>query len=370
MILVPVISPSLRSGPLLLRVAYACLILLVTFFLLACQGVKPDFDARATTPEQLEFQIFQRNQLLPPETLRPSTQEYLVGVGDILEIEISEMPGTRAETFVMPDGMLYYDLAGGVQAGGITLETLRQRLRDALSNDYSSPLVQLTLKEVNSRRYWILGRVNSPGLYPIQQPTTLLEAIARAGGLFTSRFSGSTEELGDLGRSVVIREGKVLPVDFKALLREGDMSQNIYLRPDDYIFIPSALSSNVYVLGEVRQPQAIGFKDNLSLVAAIAAAKGPLPKARTDQVVIVRGSLLEPRVAVVDFGAVLTGKARNFELEPFDIVWVPKDPWLHLEDSVWSIVHTAARTIAVREGARAANLEGEGAETFIPVTAD
>jgi protein involved in polysaccharide export with SLBB domain len=341
--------------------------------LAGCQAVRPDFDARApaeSADESLEFQSFERDQALPASALEPSQEPYLVGVGDVLEIEISEVPGTRAETFVMPDGMLYYDLAGGVRAGGVTLETLRSRLQTALESDYSSPLVQVTLREVNSRRYWILGRVNSPGLYPIQQPTTLLEAIARAGGLFTSRFSGSTEELGDLGRSVIIRDGKVLPVDFKALLREGDMSQNIYVHPDDYILIPSALSSNVYVLGEVRQPQAIGFKDNLTLVAAIAAAKGPLPKARVDQVLLVRGSLLEPQVAVVDFGAVLTGKEKNFELEPFDIIWVPKDPWLYLEDTVWSIVNTAARTIAVREGARAANLEGEGAETFIPVTTD
>jgi protein involved in polysaccharide export with SLBB domain len=64
---------------------------------------------------------------------------------------------------------------------------------------------------------------------------TVLEAISKAGGLFTSRFSGTTEELADLHHSMLIRNGKPLAVDFNRLLREGDMSQNIYLRPNDYI---------------------------------------------------------------------------------------------------------------------------------------
>jgi protein involved in polysaccharide export with SLBB domain len=283
--------------------------------------------------------------------LRPSTAAYQLGVGDWVEIEITGIAGSRSETFVMPDGKVYYDLAGGVEADGLTIRELGDRLAKALRHDYSSPSVNVTLREVKSRRAWMLGRLNKPGLYPLSQPTTLLEGISLAGGLFTSRFSGSTEELADLGNSFVLRDGEVLPVDFLALVKEGDMTQNIYLRDGDYVYLPSSLSQNIHVLGEVMQPQAIGFKDRINLVAAIANAKGPTPSARLEQVMIIRGSLSDPKVAVINFKDILAGRATNIELQPFDIVWVPDRPFEILERYFWVIFDSAATTIAVREGA-------------------
>lgn len=342
------------------------------WWLTGCQVAEPDFDPRDpeapanpfTVAQTTQFQAVQGGPELTPEMLRPSTEPYRIGVGDVLELEISEVGGTRATTFVMPDGKLYFNLAGGVDADGLTIDELSERLTEALRHDYADPRVNVTLKEVQSRRVWVLGRVNTPGLYPLSQPTTLLEAISLAGGLFTSRFSGSTEELADLGHSVVLRQGRVLPVDFEALMREGDMSQNIYLEPDDYIYLPSSLSQNIYVLGYVQQARAIGFKDRLTLVAALAEAKGPRRGARMDQVVIIRGSLHEPQVAVVDAAAILRGQATDIELRPFDIVWVPRHPWDRFDKYFWGIWETAARTVAVNEG----SLLVEGAEADTSVT--
>ncbi len=157
-----------------------------------------------------------------------------------------------------------------------------KKLREALKRDYTNPLVNVSLVEVLSRRYWILGRVFKPGLYPLRQPTTLLEAISQAGGLFTSRFSGTTEELADLSKSVVIRDGEILPVNFEKLVRAGDTSQNIYLHHNDYIYLPSAATSTVLILGAVAAPQAVGYKDSLTLIDCIAqcngACQGRLPQ--------------------------------------------------------------------------------------------
>ena len=222
--------------------------------------------------EPLEFSTPERD--LDPSLLMPSDEEYRIGVGDWLEIEITGIAGSRSETFVMPDGRIYYDLAGGVKVDGMTIEEVGECLKQSLSRDYSSPSINVTLREVSSRRAWLLGRVYKPGLYPLTQPTTLLEGIALAGGLFTSRFSGSTEELADLSNSFVLRDGQVLPVDLLALMKEGDMSQNIYLKDGDYVYIPSSLSQNIHVLGAVVQPQAIGYKNKISLVSAISHAKG------------------------------------------------------------------------------------------------
>jgi protein involved in polysaccharide export with SLBB domain len=343
---------------ILSKQTFAMLGLLTGLFLFVtgCRHLvdREEFDPREVDDSLLHQEVFQSletKRKLDPSNLHPSEAPYEIGVGDWVEIEITGVAGSRSETFVMPDGRVYYDLAGGVKADGLTVKELSQALEKALRRDYSSPSVNVTLREVRSRRAWLLGRLNKPGLYPLSQPTTLLEGISQAGGLFTSRFSGSTEELADLGNSFVLRDGKVLPVDLLALIKDGDMSQNIYLEDGDYVYLPSSLSQNVHVLGAVLQPQAIGYKDKINIVAAIAHAKGPSPDADLDQVLIIRGSLTEPKVAVVDFKAILAGRATNVELRPFDIVWVPDRPFKKLETYFWVIFDAAATTIAVNEGA-------------------
>ncbi len=334
-------------------------------------GKRETFDPRVETMESLEEAELERlspSRSFDPTWLEPGQEAYRVGIGDWLEIEITGIDGSRAETFVMPDGRVYYDLAGGVDVDGLTIAEISDRLEEALSRDYSSPHVNVTLREVRSRRAWLLGRLNKPGLYPLNQPTTLLEGISLAGGLFASRFSGSTEELADLENSFVLRDGQVLPVDMFALIKEGDMSQNIYLKDGDYVYLPSSLSQNVHVLGAVRLPQAIGYKDRMTLVAAIAHAKGPTPEANLDKVLIIRGSLSAPKVAVVDLEAILAGRATNIELQPFDIIWVPNRPFKRLEDYFWTVFDAAATTIAVREGANAVEtIDGDSPNIVIPI---
>lgn len=334
-------------------------------------GERKQFDPRDPVESMLEeeaFQSLESSRELDAAWLVPSEAPYRIGVGDWLEIEITGVGGSRSETFVMPDGRVYYDLAGGVKADGLTVSQLSKALESALRRDYASPNVNVTLREVRSRRAWLLGRLNRPGLYPLNQPTTLLEGISQAGGLFTSRFSGSTEELADLGNSFVLRDGEVLPVDLLALIKQGDMSQNIYLEDGDYVYLPSSLSQNVHVLGAVMQPQALGFKDKINIVAAIAHAKGPTPDANLEKVLIIRGSLTAPKVAVVDFKAILGGKATNVELRPFDIIWVPDRPFKRLEDYFWVIFDAAATTIAVREGANSVDtIDGVSPGISIPI---
>jgi polysaccharide biosynthesis/export protein len=330
----------------------------------------PTFDARephTMAGGDAEFTRLQAPAELAAALLAPTNEPYRLGIGDVLEIEVTSVAGTRSETFIMPDGRLFFDLAGGVKADGLTIAELSGLLQAALKNDYAKPHVNVTLREVRSRRVWVLGRVNKPGLYPLSQPTTLLEAISMAGGLFSSRFSGSTEELADLGSSFLLRNGEVMPINFTALLRRGDMSQNIYLRDRDYVYLPSALTQNIHVLGAVVLPQALGFKDDLNLVAALAAARGARPEADLSNVVIIRGSLSEPQVAVVDVRAIMGGQAKNVSLRPYDIVWVPNRRFERGERALWTIFNTAIRTLAVREGANAVETDLEQPPIVIPL---
>lgn len=340
------------------------IILAIALFLLigpSCQQNIPNsqFDARKAdqTVRNLTFTNVKIKRSPDRKLLTPPAESYILGPGDVMEIEIAEVTGTLARTFVMPDGMVYYNLAGGVRAEGLTTAEFSKQLREALKQDYTNPLVNVSLVEVRSRRYWILGRVFKPGLYPLRQPTTLLEAISEAGGLFTSRFSGTTEELADLSNSVVIRDGQILPVNFEKLVRSGDTSQNIYLHHNDYIYLPSAATSTVLLLGAVAAPQAVGYKDSLTLIDCIAQCKGPAKGAYLKEVVIVRGTLDKPAASIVNLQAILTGKETNVLLQPGDIVWIPKRPLGLLESTVQLVFQDAARTIASGEGSRLAGGE-------------
>jgi protein involved in polysaccharide export with SLBB domain len=151
----------------------------------------------------------------------------------------------------------------------------------------------------------------------------------------------------------------MLPVSFAGLLREGDLSQNIYLRGGNFVYLPSALSKEVYVLGAVRQPRAVGFAIDMCLASVIGAAQGSIPGADLSRVVIVRSSLSDPAVATVDFRAVQQGKAPNVRLEPRDIVYVPGRVTGPVRTLVEEAVNTFAKTVAANEG-RAADSPGTG----------
>jgi polysaccharide export outer membrane protein len=327
---------------------------------------KPGFDARKVdqTVANLTFTNIKIKRALDPRLLIPPTETYILGPGDVLEIEIAGVPGTLASTFVMPDGMVYYNLAGGVRAEGLTQEAFAKQLTEALKRDYTNPLVNVSLVEVRSRRYWILGQVLKPGIFPLRQPTTLLEAVAQAGGLAMSGLAGTSVEIADLGSSVIIRDGDMLPVNFEKLIKAGDTSQNIYLRHNDFIFLPSSNTSTVLLLGAVAAPQAIRYKETLTLVDCIAQAKGPAKEAYLDQIVVVRGSLRKPKVAVVNLKAILTGKQTNVLLQPGDIVWIPRRPLGLLEATVELVFKDAARGYAASEGAR---LSGSEISPGVPI---
>jgi len=347
---------------------FHCAVLLLVLFATACQQTIPKsgFDARKVdqTVKNLTFTNVKIKRSLDRRLLQAPTETYILGPGDILEIEIAEVPGSLASTFVMPDGMVYYNLAGGVRAEGLTQADFAKQLTAALKRDYTSPLVNVSLVEVRSRRYWILGQVLKPGIFPLRQPTTLLEAVAQAGGLAMSGLSGTSVEIADLASSVVIRDGDVLPVNFEKLIKGGDTSQNIFLRHNDFIYLPSSGSSSVLLLGAVTAPQAVRYKESLTLVDCLAQGKGPTKDAYIKQVVIVRGSLEKPSAAIVDLQAILTGKATDVLLQPHDIVWIPRQPLGLLDATVKLIFTDAARSYAASEGAR---LSGTTQSPGVPI---
>lgn len=330
---------------------------LLVFAMCGCRSPKgPKFDAREAQQKKLML-LTNLSEVEVTNSLRPEWREaptnfYTLGPGDKVELEIVNDPSTRAMTTVGPDGKVYFHLLPGIDVWGLTLVEARDRLQEAMAKYVVNPQVGIQLRGIDSKRVWLLGRVQKAGVYPMPAPMTVLESLSLAGGTMTTSVTGTTEDLADLSHSFIIRNGERLPIDFAGLIERGDMSQNIYLQPDDFVYFPSSQTKDIYVLGAVRLPRAVP-RTQASLIAAIATAGGPVKDAYLSHVAVVRGSLTHPQIAVVNYEDILKGKAPDVLLEPRDIVYVPLSPYRHLMKYADLIVTTFVRAIAINEGTRA-----------------
>ncbi len=330
------------------------------------------FDPRKEKLSPAETVEVDRCGPLPADLRRPDGA-YLLGPGD--EIVVYRLnarpddPNGSLKTFVMPDGMVYYDLAPPVQARGKTVADLAAALTEALRPFYRQPEVSVALHAAKSRRYSVLGKVYTPDVYALDQPTTLLDAIARAGGLELAGGTGTTEELADLSRSILVRDGKILPIDFEALVRGGDVRYNVYVKDQDVIFLPPKSTKEILVLGHVGTPKATGWREGMGLVGAIAEARGTKPGAYVQRVLLVRDSFTRPRVAVLNLDSISKGKQSDVAVLPGDIIWVPRGPWERIERYIDLVIGTAANTFAANEGVRLATGDQSAAVSVqIPIT--
>ena len=301
-----------------------------------------------------QFRKVHTDAAIDASWLIPPTDPYRVGPGDQMEIELMEFPETHQTCMVLPDGTLFFHILAGLKVTGMTLEDIKAAMEKALAVDYRNPQVSIILRAATNRKIWVLGRCKRPGVYTLEGPTTVLEALSRAGGFEVARSAGDSEEIVDLPHAFLVRDGRFVPINFTRLVREGDTSQNIYLQNNDSIFLPSAAGARAYVMGAVAAPRVVDFRDQLTLSAALANAGGFAPNAYPQHVVIIRDSLANPRVAVVNFNEIMHGKATDVLLEPKDIVWVPNSPFTRLDQYYHLIVNTFVRTVAANEGIRAA----------------
>jgi len=290
---------------------------------------------------------------VPVSWLTPPTNSFQLGPGDRLEIELLSDPTTKSLAQVGPDGKVYYSFLPGQFVWGLTLAEARELLEKELGNFMKSkPEVGLTLRTIGSRYVWIMGEVQAPGFYPLAGPVTILDAIATAGG--TQTPAGVQSGVLDLKNSFIMRAGQRMQVNLHDLLAKGDLSQNVYLQPDDFVYLRSATTRHVYIMGAVPKPSVLPYQDGLTLISALSEAGGTLPYALRGKVVVVRGSLERPKAAELDYYGMISGKVKNVSLEAGDIVFVPYSPYRKVGMLLETVVQQFVRTTAVNEGYRAA----------------
>jgi polysaccharide biosynthesis/export protein len=313
----------------------------------------PRFEPRATGVFSNAATGLNLARPLDPTLLQPARDLLTLGPGDRIEVEIIGQPTSHADLTVGPDGKIYFDLLPGSDVWDLTIGQTKRLLESGLEKYTAGVQVSVTLRAVGSKYIWMLGSLDKPGIYPVTAPTTLLEAMSLAGGTRRAQSAATTVDIADLRHAFVVRNGAPVPVDFQRLLEHGDMSQNIYLQPDDFVYVPSGAAREIYLFGAVRTPRAMALSETPTLVSAITAGGGPLRDAYISQVAIVRGSLTKPEIAVVNYQDILEGRAGDIPLEPRDIVFVPNSPYRYLRNYVDTVINTFVFTAAANEGTAA-----------------
>ena len=230
--------------------------------------------------------------------LPPQVDEYRLGVNDVLHITVVGHPeftgaGTRGEgqlvgTRIQKDGKIHPPMLPGIQAAGRTVPELRADLREALSEFIVKPQVGVEVLRFESQRFYVLGEVDEPGVFPVDGSTTLLEGLARAGGVL---------DTGNLEGGYVIRGRALLPINLADLLLRGDTSRNVFMKHGDLVYVPDKADWRVYVLGEVLEPGIVQMnRRGLNLAEAFAAAGGINPLfAKRSEIRLFRGGWQRPQ---------------------------------------------------------------------------
>lgn len=170
----------------------------------------------------------------PPVSI--ASPDYLIGPDDVLSIGFWRDKDLSGDVTVRPDGMISLPLVNDIQAAGLTPEQLRVNVTAAASKFVEEPTVIVVVKQINSRRVFVVGSVAKPGTYPLAGPMTVVQLIALAGGL---------AEYADKEHILVMRAEKKAdgePVSFRVnygeVMKGKKMKQNIDLKPGDTVMVP------------------------------------------------------------------------------------------------------------------------------------
>jgi polysaccharide export outer membrane protein len=156
--------------------------------------------------------------------------EYTIGPSDVLQVIVWKEPELSRELTVRFDGMVTMPLVGDLRASGRTPAQLAQTLADGLRRFVEVPRVTVSVSQAKSAHFYVVGQVQKSGEFPLAGPTTVLQALALAGGF---KDFAKTESI------VIIRRNQaVVPVNYKRIADGRDVSQNVVLGPGDTILVP------------------------------------------------------------------------------------------------------------------------------------
>jgi polysaccharide export outer membrane protein len=284
--------------------------------------------------------------LLVP-TPAPAGEEYLIGGGDALQINVWKNAELSQTVIVRPDGQITLPLIRDVKAQGLTAMQLGQVLADKLSSFVNAPNVTVTVSSPTSYRVYTQGAIAN-GAHALAAPVTARQLLALAGGAVADA---------DLARAYILRGEERIPVDLSIAPREQEApGANPLLAPGDILAVPvrEATLGRVLVVGEVAQPHAVPYAEGMTFLDAYLGAGGGTAAADLKNAKVARrqpnGETTEVKV---DIDELLKHGAleKNILIEPGDIVIVPFQPPKPPEERILVAGEVRTpKTIPFREG--------------------
>jgi len=169
-----------------------------------------------------------------PQEQPASGKDFVIGLEDVLSVNVWKEPElSLKEVVVRPDGKISVPLANDIQASGLTTQQLQDQIAEKLKEFISAPVVTVTVVRISSQSVSIVGEVARPGVYALAAPMTVLELLARAGGV---TLDAKTKKI------KIIRKEKEKTVQFMFNyndIKSGKgLETNILLKSGDVVIVP------------------------------------------------------------------------------------------------------------------------------------
>lgn len=165
---------------------------------------------------------------------KPHDASFVIGNDDLLAVNVWKEPDISRTIPVRSDGRISLPLVGELQASGRTPLQLEQDISGKLRNYIAEPEVTVMVQEIHSQKFNILGQVAKPGSYSLELATTVLDAIAAAGGF---RDFANEKGIYILRPNPGGGESRIA-FNYKKVIKGKDPQQNIKLEPRDTIVVP------------------------------------------------------------------------------------------------------------------------------------
>jgi polysaccharide export outer membrane protein len=160
--------------------------------------------------------------------------DYVIGPSDILAINVWKDPELTRNVPVRPDGKITLPLIGEMQVSGLTALDVQRLVTQRLKEYVAKPEVTVIVQEVKSRAYIVVGKISKPGSYALAKPTTVLDAVAIAGGFL---------EFAKVNKVYILRhqdDGSEIKLrfEYKKVINQRDPGENVELKNGDTIVVP------------------------------------------------------------------------------------------------------------------------------------
>ncbi len=276
------------------------------------------------------------------EPLQAQNTAYRIGPRDVLTLTIYAGGQEQQVTHltVSSQGMINVPFIGPVRTVGLTIPQLEKLVKKPLAaNFFVNPEINIVISEYHSLQYYISGAIGSPGLYEMKSEATLMELIAKAGGVSSNRgniayiLHQSTNHVeSEKENHSLFSDKDPLKIDLKKLLNKGDMSQNIVLESGDVVYIPLQASldlaeSKIYVEGEVKSPGVYDYQQGLTALNACIMAGGFSKFAAPNRTRIIRQNGEDQIIIKINLNDVKKGKIQDAEIKSGDRIHIP-ETWL------------------------------------------